>query len=149
MVYQVAILQVEPIKIIKIMKKLGYIETSSLTSSKKEQLQKHFRECAVVCLSTDKVFRAFGEIEENLRPDHNLDNYRDDPYFDMLRKQYMLVRFIEDEYFRKYGNSYCSFDIVKEYLDSIDDLRTLDEYSCLEEIDKMILNKISLQFSKI
>lgn len=56
------------------MKKLGYIETSSLTSSKKEQLQKHFRECAVVCLSTDKVFRAFGEIEENLRPDHNLGN---------------------------------------------------------------------------
>ena len=130
------------------MKKLGYIETSSLTSSKKEQLQKHFRECAVVCLSTDKVFRAFGEIEENLRPDHNLGNYRDNPYFDMLRKQYMLVRFIEEEYFRKYGNSYCSFETVKEYLDSIDDLRTLDEHSCLEEIDKMILTRMSLQDRK-
>jgi len=67
----------------------------------------------------------------------------------MLRKQYMLVRFIEEEYFRKYGSSYCSFETVKEYLDSIDDLRTLDEHSCLEEIDKMILTRMSLQISKI
>lgn len=88
------------------------------------------------------------EIDECLDPDYDLDNYKDNPYFEMLRKQYMLIRFIEEEYFRKYGNSYCSFEDVQDYLDSIDDLRTLNE-SCLEEIDKIIIKKIKGQLSKI
>lgn len=132
---------------LKIMKKLGWLQISAATPLQKENLQKRLRGVAV-CLSTEYDFKAFGEIDECLDPDYDLDNYKDNPYFEMLRKQYMLIRFIEEEYFRKYGNSYCSFEEVQDYLDSIDDLRTLNE-SCLEEIDKIIGKKIKGLLSNI
>lgn len=122
------------------MEKLGWLQIVDSTPSQKENLQKRLRDVAV-CLSTEYDFKAFGEIDEDLDPDYDLESYKDNPYFELLRKQYMLVRFIEEEYFRKYGNSYCTFEIVQDYLDSIDDLRTLDK-SCLEEIDKMITERI-------
>lgn len=122
------------------MEKLGFLQVFNATSTQKENLQKHLRDVAV-CLSTECDFKAFGEIDESLNPDYDLNKYKDNPYFEILRKQYMLVRFIEEEYFRKYGNSFCTFDVVQDFLDSIDDLRMLDE-SCLEEIDKMITKRL-------
>ena len=122
------------------MKKLGWLQIVGSSPSQKENLQKRLRGAAV-CLSTEYDFKAFGEIDEDLDPDYDLESYKDNPYFELLRKQYMLIRFIEEEYFRKYGNNYCSFEDVQDYLDSIDDLRTLNE-SCLEEIDKIIVKEI-------
>ncbi len=55
-----------------------------------------------VCLNTPYGFKAFGDIDSDLDPDYDLEDYEEDPYFNMLKKQYMLIKFVESECARKF-----------------------------------------------
>lgn len=121
------------------MKQLGYIDTSCLSPSEKEQLQEDLKGVAV-CLNTDYDFKAFGDIDSDLDPDYDLEDYKEDPYFNMLKKQYTLIKFIESECARKFGDGFISFYDIQDYLETVDDWRVLDD-SHIELIYKFKLNK--------
>ena len=121
------------------MKQLGYLDTPYLSPSEKEQLQKDLKGVAV-CLNTPYAFKAFGDIDSILDPDYDLEDYKEDPYFNMLKSQYTLIKFIENECARKFENSFISFYDIQDYLETIDDWRVLDD-SHLELIYKFKLKK--------
>ena len=121
------------------MKQLGYLDTPCLSPSEKEQLQEDLKGMAV-CLNTPYGFKAFGDIDSDLDPDYDLEDYEEDPYFNMLKKQYMLIKFVESECTRKFGDGLISFYDIQDYLETVDDWRVLDD-SHIELIYKFKFNK--------